>query len=40
MLAQRNGLKINEYGVFKGARSLAGKSEEEIFKLFFTPSHA
>jgi DNA polymerase (family 10) len=34
MLAQKKGWKINEYGVFKGARSLAGKSEEEIFKLF------
>jgi len=31
-LAIRRGLKINEYGLFKGSRRIAGKSEEEVFK--------
>jgi len=31
--AQGLGLKINEYGVFRGNRWLAGKTEEEIFRL-------
>lgn len=34
MMAQKKGLKINEYGVFRGQRWLAGRTEEEIFKLF------
>jgi DNA polymerase (family 10) len=33
-LAQKNGWKVNEYGVFKGDKFLAGRTEEEIFKLF------
>lgn len=33
-IAMRRGWKINEYGVFEGEKMLAGKSEEEIFKLF------
>ncbi len=35
-LAQKKGWKINEYGVFsaEGAKFLAGRTEEEIFKLF------
>jgi len=36
-LAQKRGLKINEYGVFSSSKSgekyLAGRTEEEIFKL-------
>ena len=32
-LAIKKGLKINEYGVFKGDKFLAGGSEEEIFKV-------
>ena len=32
-LAQARGWKINEYGVFDGAKRLAGKSEEEIYKI-------
>ena len=32
-LAIRKGLKINEYGVFKGNKFVCGKTEEEIFKL-------
>ncbi|MCM8781168.1 MAG: DNA polymerase/3'-5' exonuclease PolX [Candidatus Omnitrophica bacterium] len=31
-LAMRKGLKINEYGVFRKGRFIAGKTEEEIFK--------
>jgi len=30
-IAQRRGLKINEYGVFKGKRRVAGATEEEMF---------
>lgn len=32
MIAQRMGLKINEYGIFKGDVYIAGKTEEEMFK--------
>ncbi len=32
-IARKKGMKLNEYGVFKGEEYLAGKSEEEIFKL-------
>ncbi|OGC83790.1 MAG: DNA polymerase III [candidate division Zixibacteria bacterium RBG_16_43_9] len=31
------GLKINEYGVFKGKKSIAGKTEQEIFKSVGLP---
>lgn len=31
-LAQKNGYKLNEYGLFKGSRRVAGKTEEEIFR--------
>jgi len=31
------GLKINEYGVFKGKKSIAGRTEEEIFKSVGLP---
>ena len=34
LIAQKAGLKINEYGVFRGEKFLAGKTEEEIFKLY------
>lgn len=33
-MAQKIGLKINEYGVYKGDRRVAGKTEEEIYKRF------
>jgi DNA polymerase (family 10) len=36
-MAVRRGLKINEYGVFRKEKYLAGKSEAEIFKLFKMP---
>ncbi len=32
-MAIKKGLKINEYGVFKKDKMIAGKSEEEIYKL-------
>lgn len=32
-LAIKKGLKLNEYGVFKGARRLAGKTEGEIYRV-------
>lgn len=34
ILAQKMGLKINEYGVFRKDKFLAGRAEAEIFKLF------
>jgi DNA polymerase (family 10) len=30
----KRGLKVNEYGVFRGSDRIAGKSEAEIYKLF------
>lgn len=30
-LAQNAGLKVNEYGVFRGARRVAGRTEEEVY---------
>jgi DNA polymerase (family 10) len=31
-IAIKKGLKVNEYGIFKGSRAIAGSSEEEAFK--------
>ena len=31
-IAISKGLKLNEYGVFKGAKQIAGKTEEEVYK--------
>ncbi|MDO8523259.1 MAG: DNA polymerase/3'-5' exonuclease PolX [bacterium] len=31
-LAQRKGWKLNEYGLWKGKKQIAGKSEEELYK--------
>lgn len=36
-LAIKNGLKINEYGVFRKGNFIAGKTEEEIYKLLKMP---
>ncbi|HOK80392.1 MAG TPA: DNA polymerase/3'-5' exonuclease PolX [bacterium] len=36
-IAKEKGLKISEYGVFKGEDRIAGKSEEEIYKIFGMP---
>jgi DNA polymerase (family 10) len=30
-LAQKNGLKLSEYGLFRGAKPLAGATEEEVY---------
>ena len=32
IIAINKGLKLNEYGLFKGAKIIAGKNEEEIYK--------
>ncbi len=36
-IAQDKGLKVNEYGIFKGKRRIAGKTEEEIFSSLGLP---
>jgi len=35
--AQADGLKINEYGVFRGEVSIAGRSEEEVYRTVGLP---
>ena len=32
-IAQAKGLKLNEYGLFRGSKMLAGKNEREIYKI-------
>lgn len=36
-IAKKKGLKVNEYGVFKGEKQIAGKTEEEVFKAVGLP---
>lgn len=36
-IAKREGLKINEYGVFKGDKKIAGVTEEEVYKTLDLP---
>lgn len=36
-LGQRRGLKINEYGVFRGERRVAGKTEQSVFEAVGLP---
>jgi DNA polymerase (family 10) len=36
-LAQERGLKINEYGVFRGERRLAGETEESVYRAIGLP---
>ncbi len=36
-LGQKRGLKINEYGVFKGERRVAGKTEKQVFRAVGLP---
>jgi DNA polymerase (family 10) len=36
-LGQERGLKINEYGVFRGVRRIAGATEESVFKAVDLP---
>ncbi len=37
LMGVKRGLKVNEYGVYKGARMIAGRTEEQIYKLFGMP---
>jgi DNA polymerase (family 10) len=36
-IARKHGLKVNEYGVFRGEQRIAGKTEEEVFKAIGLP---
>ena len=36
-LAKSRGLKINEYGVFRGKKSIAGRTEEEVYAALELP---
>jgi len=36
-LAQERGLKINEYGVFRGERRIAGRTEESVYAAVGLP---
>lgn len=36
-IAIKKGLKVSEYGVFKGKKKVAGKTEEEVFKALGIP---
>ncbi|HSD11564.1 MAG TPA: DNA polymerase/3'-5' exonuclease PolX [Candidatus Binatia bacterium] len=36
-IAIEKGLKLNEYGVFRGSRSVAGRSEEEVYAALGLP---
>lgn len=36
-LAQERGLKLNEYGVFRGHSRIAGESEESVYRAFDLP---
>lgn len=35
--AKKHGMKVNEYGVFKGEKQIAGATEEEVYKVFDLP---
>jgi DNA polymerase (family 10) len=36
-LAVKKGLKLNEYGVFRGERQIAGRTEEEVYQALSLP---
>ena len=36
-MAQEKGLKLNEYGLFRGERAIAGRTEEEIYEALGLP---
>lgn len=36
-LAKEKGLKVSEYGVYKGKKQIAGKTEEEVYKVLGLP---
>ena len=35
--AQKDGLKLNEYGLFRGEKRMAGRTEQEVFKALRLP---
>ncbi|NTV81621.1 MAG: DNA polymerase/3'-5' exonuclease PolX, partial [Candidatus Aminicenantes bacterium] len=37
LMGVKRKLKVNEYGVFRGKKMIAGRTEEEIYKLFGLP---
>ncbi len=37
LMGVKRKLKVNEYGVFRGRKMIAGRTEEEIYKLFGLP---
>lgn len=37
IIAINKGLKLNEYGVFKGSKMIAGKTEEEVYRVIGLP---
>ncbi len=37
VMGQKKGLKINEYGAFRGAKRIAGKTEEDIYRTVGLP---
>ena len=37
LMGVKRKLKVNEYGVFRGRKMIAGRTEEEIYKLFDMP---
>lgn len=37
MIAKRKGFKLNNHGLFKGKRRIAGKTEKEIYKALKRP---
>jgi len=37
MIAISKGLKLNEYGLFRGSKMIAGKTEEEVYKAIGLP---
>ena len=36
-IAQKKGLKLNEYGVFRGEKKIAGRAEEDVYKALGLP---
>jgi DNA polymerase (family 10) len=36
-IARQHGLKVNEYGIFRGAKRLAGEEEEDVYRLVGMP---
>ncbi len=36
-IAQKRGLKLNEYGLFKGTKAVAGKTEEDLYRALDLP---